>query len=206
MAPTAPPAPFGTRISASRPPLVAGTSIVALSVSISKRFSPGATLSPTALNQWVIVPSATVSPSCGIRTSIKIAPSLATVSFSGRTPAVSRNSSLCAPTRQIRHPFPEHPRHSHCEGARCHIPCLPIVSSNSPCTRDTRSAFFLQQCRRTIRAPDEDAAPASRASPAHGNVLGLEELHQALVRALGADAALLHAAERRRRIRHEPAV
>src|SRR6185437_2762012 len=59
-------------MSVSVPALVAGTSIDVLSVSISNRFSPGFTESPAALNHFVILPSATVSPSCGIRTSIPI--------------------------------------------------------------------------------------------------------------------------------------
>src|SRR6266849_982647 len=41
-----------------------------LSVSISNRLSPGFTASPIDLNQVVILPSATVSPSCGIKMSI----------------------------------------------------------------------------------------------------------------------------------------
>src|SRR5690606_38419149 len=40
------------------------------SVSISNRFSPGSTLSPTFLYQTRTLPSDTVSPSCGISTSI----------------------------------------------------------------------------------------------------------------------------------------
>ncbi len=71
-APTGATAPASTRISASTPPLVDGTSIDTLSVSISNRLSPGFTGSPTVLNQVVILPSATVSPSCGIRTSIAV--------------------------------------------------------------------------------------------------------------------------------------
>src|SRR5580692_7638233 len=62
--------PCLTRISLSIPAEVAGTSMETLSVSISKRLSPGATASPTDLNQIVILPSVTVSPSCGIRMSI----------------------------------------------------------------------------------------------------------------------------------------
>ena len=62
--------PCRTRISLSTPAEVAGTSIDTLSVSISNRLSPGATVSPTDLNQTVILPSVTVSPSCGIRISI----------------------------------------------------------------------------------------------------------------------------------------
>src|SRR3954454_18751449 len=49
------------------------------------------------------------------------------------------------------------------------------------------------------------AARRSR-SPRHRNVLCLQEFHQPLMRALAADAGLLHAAERRRRIGDEPAV
>src|SRR5258705_12092754 len=62
--------PAATRTSVSAPVAVAGASIETLSVSISNRLSPGATLSPADLNHLVILPSATVSPSCGIRTSI----------------------------------------------------------------------------------------------------------------------------------------
>src|SRR5580692_2077631 len=70
MAPTGATSPAGTRISASTPVVVDGTSIETLSVSISNRLSPGLTGSPADLNHLVIFPSATVSPSCGIRTSI----------------------------------------------------------------------------------------------------------------------------------------
>src|SRR5690348_4196685 len=69
-APTGASIPSLTLISASVPATVAGTSIDVLSVSISNRSSPGATLSPTFLNQVVILPDVTVSPSCGINTSI----------------------------------------------------------------------------------------------------------------------------------------
>src|SRR5215467_14161088 len=44
------------------------------------------------------------------------------------------------------------------------------------------------------------------ASPRHRDVLRLHELHQAFVRALAAEAALLGAAERRRRIGDEATV
>jgi hypothetical protein len=57
-------------MSASVPATVDGTSIEVLSVSISNRLSPGFTASPADLNHFVIFPSVTVSPSCGIRTSI----------------------------------------------------------------------------------------------------------------------------------------
>src|SRR5579862_304546 len=72
IAPTGATSPAGTRISASTPVVVEGTSIETLSVSISNRLSPGLTCSPVALNHLVILPSATVSPSCGIRTSMSV--------------------------------------------------------------------------------------------------------------------------------------
>jgi len=46
--------------------------------------------------------------------------------------------------------------------------------------------------------------PTHPSSPRHRNVLRLQELHQAFVRALAADARLLHAAEGRGRIGDEP--
>ena len=67
MAPTGAVSPSCTRISLSTPASVAGTSIDTLSVSISNRLSPGLTASPADLNHLVILPSATVSPSCGMR-------------------------------------------------------------------------------------------------------------------------------------------
>src|SRR5271169_1994604 len=73
-APTGAISPSGTRISLSTPVVVDGTSIETLSVSISNRLSPGLTGSPADLNHLVIFPSATVSPSCGIRTSISLDP------------------------------------------------------------------------------------------------------------------------------------
>ena len=70
MAPTGATSPAPTRISASTPAVVDGTSIDTLSVSISNRLSPALIASPADLNHFVILPSATVSPSCGISTSI----------------------------------------------------------------------------------------------------------------------------------------
>src|SRR5262245_59240098 len=69
-APTFATSPTLKRISVSVPLVVEGTSMEVLSVSISNRLSPGFTASPAVLNHFVILPSATVSPSCGIRTSI----------------------------------------------------------------------------------------------------------------------------------------
>ncbi len=75
-APTGATSPAGTRISASTPAVVDGTctSIDTLSVSISNRLSPGLMASPADLNHCVILPFATVSPSCGISTSIASIP------------------------------------------------------------------------------------------------------------------------------------
>ncbi len=73
-APTGATSPAATRISRSTPVVVEGTSIETLSVSISNRLSPGCTGSPADLNHLVILPSATVSPSCGIRTSMAAIP------------------------------------------------------------------------------------------------------------------------------------
>jgi hypothetical protein len=53
-APTSATSPAGTRISASTPVVVDGTSIDTLSVSISNRLSPGLTASPADLNHFVI--------------------------------------------------------------------------------------------------------------------------------------------------------
>src|SRR5207248_3368983 len=64
IAPTGATSPAATRISPSTPAMVEGTSMETLSVSISNRLSPGFTASPAALNHFVILPSATVSPSC----------------------------------------------------------------------------------------------------------------------------------------------
>src|SRR6187431_3400420 len=69
-APTSAVSPTGTLISVSVPVVIDGTSIDTLSVSISNRLSPGFTASPAATNHLVILPSATVSPSCGISTSM----------------------------------------------------------------------------------------------------------------------------------------
>src|SRR5437588_12223626 len=69
-APTGATSPACTLMAAIVPAAIAGTSIETLSVSISNRLSPGFTLSPAFTNHFEIVPSATVSPSCGIRTSM----------------------------------------------------------------------------------------------------------------------------------------
>src|SRR3954464_12906554 len=71
-APTGTTSPACTWIAASMPAEIAGTSMDTLSVSISNRLSPGLTASPALTNHFEILPSATVSPSCGIRTSMKL--------------------------------------------------------------------------------------------------------------------------------------
>ena len=64
--PTSTVSPSGTRISDSTPVTGDGTSESTLSVDTSNSGSSSATCSPTCLNHLVIVPSVTVSPSCGI--------------------------------------------------------------------------------------------------------------------------------------------
>ncbi len=64
--PTSAVSPSWTRISLSVPDAGAGTSESTLSVETSKSGSSASTWSPTPLSQRVIVPSVTVSPSCGI--------------------------------------------------------------------------------------------------------------------------------------------
>jgi hypothetical protein len=70
--PTSTVSPSGTRISLSTPAAGEGTSESTLSVDTSKRGSSRATVSPTAFIHRVIVPSVTVSPSCGIVTSANV--------------------------------------------------------------------------------------------------------------------------------------
>ena len=64
--PTSTVSPSGTLISVRVPLTGEGTSESTLSVDTSKSGSSSATVSPTALNHFVIVPSVTVSPSWGI--------------------------------------------------------------------------------------------------------------------------------------------
>src|SRR5580693_902680 len=70
--PTSTVSPSGTRISVSTPAAGDGTSESTLSVDTSKSGSSRSTESPTPFIQRVIVPSVTVSPSCGIMTSAKV--------------------------------------------------------------------------------------------------------------------------------------
>src|SRR5204863_5700768 len=64
--PTSTVSPSGTRISVIVPAIGDGTSESTLSVDTSNNVSSSATASPTFLNQRVIVPLVTVSPSWGI--------------------------------------------------------------------------------------------------------------------------------------------
>src|SRR5258705_1865399 len=68
--PTGTVVPGSTRIALSTPLAMAGISVVTLSVSTSKSGSSALTGSPTFLYQLATVPSVTVSPSCGMITSI----------------------------------------------------------------------------------------------------------------------------------------
>ncbi len=70
--PTSTVSPSCTRISVSTPATGDGTSVSTLSVDTSNNGSSSATVSPTFLNHWVIVPSVTVSPSCGSVTSAMV--------------------------------------------------------------------------------------------------------------------------------------
>ena len=70
--PTSTVSPSGTRISVRTPAAGEGTSESTLSVETSKSGSSRSTASPTAFIQRVIVPSVTVSPSCGIITSANV--------------------------------------------------------------------------------------------------------------------------------------
>ncbi len=70
-APTSTVSPSGTRISDTTPADGAGTSESTLSVETSNSGSSASIVSPTCLNHRVIVPSVTVSPSCGMVTSTR---------------------------------------------------------------------------------------------------------------------------------------
>ena len=73
--PTETVSPSFTRISRMVPAAGDGTSVSTLSVDISTRTSSSAIVSPTCLAQRRMVPSVTVSPSCGIDTVVaKVAP------------------------------------------------------------------------------------------------------------------------------------
>src|ERR1700683_2259592 len=70
--PTSTVPPSSTRMAVSTPSAGDGTSESTLSVDTSKSGSSRATWSPTDLNHLVMVPSVTVSPSCGMVTSGKV--------------------------------------------------------------------------------------------------------------------------------------
>src|ERR1043165_6857546 len=163
-APTGATSPACTWIAASVPAAIAGTSIDTLSVSISNRLSPGFTASPALTNHFEIVPSATVSPSCGIRTSIQ---------------------------------FPTHflVCRRRCSASAVHRRC------------GTPVAWLWQKPGSRVSSASLHAAlRPGHGSPIHRDVLRLHELQEPLVRALAAEAGLLGAAERRRRIGDKPAV
>jgi hypothetical protein len=62
--------PSGTLISTSVPAIGEGTSVSTLSVEISNRGSSRSISSPSFFSHFVIVPSTTVSPSCGMVTGV----------------------------------------------------------------------------------------------------------------------------------------
>ncbi len=72
LAPTSTVSPSGTTISVRTPAAGDGTSVSTLSVDTSKSGSSRSTWSPTDFIQRVMVPSVTVSPSCGMVTSGKV--------------------------------------------------------------------------------------------------------------------------------------
>ena len=70
--PTSTVSPSATRIADNTPDAWAGISLSTLSVDTSNNGSPLTTSSPGRLNHFATVPSATVSPSCGILTSLMV--------------------------------------------------------------------------------------------------------------------------------------
>ena len=77
---TATTSPSCARIFTTRPPCGAGSSLSALSVAISTSGSSFRTMSPSRTRHLLIVPSDTLSPSCGMMTSMTIG----RISSSGR--------------------------------------------------------------------------------------------------------------------------
>ena len=71
-APTGTVSPSWAKICTTVPAMGDGTSVSTLSVLTSNNGSSAATVSPTFLNQRVMVPSVTVSPSCGSVTSAMV--------------------------------------------------------------------------------------------------------------------------------------
>src|SRR6266849_6112785 len=96
--PTGTVVPGSTRIALSTPLATAGISVVTLSVSTSKSGSSARTVSPTFLYQLATVPSVTVSPSCGMITSIFASPSC-----SCRAPRIQGPLDLARDARRARH-------------------------------------------------------------------------------------------------------
>ena len=70
--PTSTVAPSSTRISVTTPAAGEGTSVSTLSVEISSSVSSASTVSPTCLFHFVIVPSDTDTPICGMTTSTAV--------------------------------------------------------------------------------------------------------------------------------------
>src|SRR5439155_11387355 len=68
--PTLTVSPSGTLIETTFPPTGEGTSVSTLSVEISNSGSSRSTFSPSFFSHLVMVPSTTVSPSCGMVTGV----------------------------------------------------------------------------------------------------------------------------------------
>src|SRR5690606_32629537 len=138
--PTGTVSPAWTRIFVSVPVLGAGISIETLSVSTSRRISSASTRSPTCLCQVETVPSVTVSPSCGINTSIERYHPDIVVSISRcREPGSSR---------QLRRPrAPLHPR------ARS-VHELPDPRDDPVRVRDLRIFHVVRRSERDVRRRD----------------------------------------------------
>src|SRR5262245_5103150 len=159
-APTGATSPAGTRISVSTPAVVDGTSIDTLSVSISNRLSPGLMASPADLNHCVILPSATVSPSCGIKTSIALIPRAPTFGFenSSKLNYITATFSVAPQATNIQQASPARRRHSHCETECDRMSVLPAAFSNRACIRGIRCALCLLRSGQTIRVLMSNAA------------------------------------------------
>src|SRR5262245_8238345 len=259
IAPTGATSPSTTRISASVPAAIDGTSIDTLSVSISNRLSPGFTAVPGPTNHFVILPSATVSPSCGIRTSIdSLNPFPGDFLFRVRRPQdqpvadelvgadeIALVARLQARRAVMRHRagllvdgvgaevgdvvgdrdlrlVRRHHRagllaldvgrdlHRHLAVRAVVDDALRIVAARlrlavdrcadvAPRADDLLRGIVLRggdaHSERCHSGGEQHRWPEAHALPAHRDVLRLQELLQSLVRALAADAGLLHAAE-----------
>ncbi|CAB4965090.1 unannotated protein [freshwater metagenome] len=93
--PTGTVSPSATRISVRVPEIGEGTSVSTLSVDTSNSGSSAATVSPTFLNQRVMVPSVTVSPSCGSVISAMVLLCAKSQFYEHHQPSASSFTHLC---------------------------------------------------------------------------------------------------------------